>query len=533
MAPTPNDRTLEGLYILGLPYEFLSQLDPKLPIDAFRRKVNEFGITNQQIDQANGIVNWRAGGGSTWENLNRALETIGRGGDFQRVAQRAQELNPQQGMRDSNSLAKAMDEILGREVSGALRVKIPGLPTGGGNTPAGPVAPAIWNPYRGDKPLPGVEVAYGQEGRVTRPWTQTGGPAQHEDLPVLQPPGAIGGKPVAGAKPPPAAPAAGGTLPVRNTGGGTPPPTTTVAAPAQTIELPPALSKNATEEEIQKHVRQYYGFMSWGLDIPDIRQIVLDIAQNPSTKWTQEAVNGRVQATTWWQQNGINVQTWLQRRANDPATTQQEIRSKFEDFKATTKAAGIDIPDQRLWNMAEEALKWKWSEATVQAVIGSEYRFDPSKPTAQTQNVKKLASEYLVKLGDEATGYWTKQLLTGQKTEDEYKQYLVQQAKSMFPQLAGPLDRGEPLSVYLDSYKQRAAAVLEQDPDNIDFTEAKWMRLLTKADPKTGERRMMDLADVEQVIRTDPQYGYEYTKQAKDEAGSLAASIMKKMGVTA
>lgn len=298
------------------------------------------------------------------------------------------------------------------------------------------------------------------------------------------------------------------------------------------VATPPALRSDASPEEVDAHIRKHYGYLSWALDIPDIRQVAKDVAQNPSG-WTEATVMGAITATPWWQDNGIKAAEWLQRRAQDSATTQDEIKEQFDSFRSSTREVGIDIPDDRLWDIAEESLKWGWSEGTIQAVLGSEYRHDPSKPTATTRSLKAKAADYLVPIGEESLGVWAKQIITGEKSEEEFTQYVTGMAKSMFPFMADSLDRGDTVAQYVSSYAETAARTLEISPEEVDFTQPKWMRLLTKTDPKTGERGPMAIHEMDRIIRTDSQYGYEYTNQAKDEAGFLASTIMKKMGVTA
>lgn len=304
-----------------------------------------------------------------------------------------------------------------------------------------------------------------------------------------------------------------------------------VGPPVSDIPSIPALRKGASPDEVDAYVKQYYGYLSWALDIPELKGLVMEIAENPSG-FTPEAVQGRLSGTDWWKKNGQNSATWLRRREEDPATTQQEIEEKYYALSKAAKAGGIEIPTQRLWAMAEESLKWNWGEGEMQAILGSEYRFDPSKPTAMTSNLRTLAHDYMVPMGDTALGVWTKQILAGEKSEEEFKQYLTQTATSMFPTYAAGLARGETMKVQTDAYRQLAARTLELNPDTIDFTDPKWLKTLTQVDPKTGERTAMSMSGLDQLIRTDPAYGYEYTKQSMDEAGSLASSLMTQMGVT-
>ncbi len=310
------------------------------------------------------------------------------------------------------------------------------------------------------------------------------------------------------------------------TGGGE-----TTAAPVYEPSIP-ALRAGAPDAEVRDHVRRHFGYLSWALDIGELAGIVRRIAENPSGV-TKESVMGELSNTKWWKLNGQNAATWLRRRNEDPATTQREIRDRYEELSVSAKEAGIDLPVERLWKIAEESLKWNWSQATLQNVLGSEYKYDPSKPTATTKRLKQMTNDYLVPMGDTALGIWVKQIIQGTQTEESFRQYLTGMAKSMFPHMAAALDRGDTVEQYTSVFREHAAKTLEVDPESINWTDPKWMKTLTSVDPKTGERKAMDFAQFDRLLRTDPAYGYEYTKQAKDDAMSLGSALLRRMGAVA
>ncbi len=152
---------------------------------------------------------------------------------------------------------------------------------------------------------------------------------------------------------------------------------------------------------------------------------------------------------------------------------------------------------------------------------------------AQGLNVKNLANQYGVPLSDQAAMDWATKLAQGAITEDSVKGYLVEQAKSLFPALAGALDRGITVAQYADPYIQIAQQELGINPASVSFTDPKWMQALNQVDPKTGQRVSMSLDDWLKTIRTDSRYGYDTSSQGRQSATQLATALQQRFGAAA
>jgi hypothetical protein len=99
-------------------------------------------------------------------------------------------------------------------------------------------------------------------------------------------------------------------------------------------------------------------------------------------------------------------------------------------------------------------------------------------------------------------------------------------AKGAYSHLSDQIDSGLSLEDIFGNYKRYAANVLELDESQIDFTkDPKWQSAFG-----TKESGQMSLGNWVTKLKSDSQYGYQNTKQANQDANSLALAIAKAFG---
>lgn len=99
-------------------------------------------------------------------------------------------------------------------------------------------------------------------------------------------------------------------------------------------------------------------------------------------------------------------------------------------------------------------------------------------------------------------------------------------AKGAFGHLSDQIDAGLSLEDIFANYRNYAADALEIDPNQIDFTkDSKWARAFG-----TKETGQMSLTDWTQMIKTDPTFGWQYTKQANQQATDVALTLARAFG---
>jgi len=100
-------------------------------------------------------------------------------------------------------------------------------------------------------------------------------------------------------------------------------------------------------------------------------------------------------------------------------------------------------------------------------------------------------------------------------------------AKITYGHLSEQIDAGLTLEDLSASYKEKAAKLLELDPNTInfatDFSDALNYR-------KDGQPRVLSMSEWETELRTNDKYKYSFTKQANQDATSIGLAIARAFG---
>jgi hypothetical protein len=100
-------------------------------------------------------------------------------------------------------------------------------------------------------------------------------------------------------------------------------------------------------------------------------------------------------------------------------------------------------------------------------------------------------------------------------------------AKALYPHLSQQLDAGLSLDDLFKNYRTYASQYLELDPNQIDFVkDPKWARAFGTA--QTGP---MSLADWERELKTNKDYGWQFTNQANQQVSSVVSTLERAFGL--
>jgi|LakMenEpi03Aug12_release.lakeMendotaPanAssembly.Ray.scaffolds.fasta_scaffold72344_3 hypothetical protein len=111
-------------------------------------------------------------------------------------------------------------------------------------------------------------------------------------------------------------------------------------------------------------------------------------------------------------------------------------------------------------------------------------------------------------------------------TKDSILQKAQKSAKGKYFHLADQIDAGLSLEDIFSGYRNYAADALEIDPNQIDFTkDSKWARAFG-----TKETGQMSLTDWVTTIKSDPTFGWQFTKQANQQATDIGLTLARAFG---
>lgn len=284
-----------------------------------------------------------------------------------------------------------------------------------------------------------------------------------------------------------------------------------------------------TPAQIRADIDRTYGWGAAMMDIPEVAAILNMVGSGPGQINAEEA-NRRFMGTNYYKETTDTQRRW---KALNPGDAGSQLQLQIESITSKAQAQGITLDPARARQIAETSKANGWSDQMVNAALASEIKWDPQgAKTGTMAQLKAAAQDQLVPMSDQAMTQWAQAVVSGVHTMDDFKAYLKDQAVSMFPSMAAYLTKtpGGTVKTYMDPYAQDIGKTLGMNPADVDWSDPKWYRFANTQDPKTGERRVMDRADVVRTLKVDPTYKYGDTANGKQEKAGLARTILSQWG---
>ena len=113
-------------------------------------------------------------------------------------------------------------------------------------------------------------------------------------------------------------------------------------------------------------------------------------------------------------------------------------------------------------------------------------------------------------------------------TEDGLREQLQAKWKGAMPHLKDQFDAGLTLDQIGSSYRQYAAQLLEKPEDQINMFEGPYLQAFDN-----GQGGQLSLSQWIQNVKTDPRFGWQYTKQANQQSTDIALTLARAFGKVA
>lgn len=280
---------------------------------------------------------------------------------------------------------------------------------------------------------------------------------------------------------------------------------------------------DARFEKAAQQLRQMAPQMAWILDIdatkyPDVRALLA------------RAVKDRM----------FESAEGLQRFSNELNGTSffTELRDKGTKQKIVGIVGDLGFDDSNLGKLLANATNLQWDDDTLELEVYKEafrrnadgtYIHANAEARARKSNaylrIQNIGTAYFNQL-DDAT---VERVLTGGMIEQDVERQQRELAKSKYGHLSNLIDQGLTMEAITKSYQEEAARLLERDPNDISMADAKYQTAYDFVD-ESGQKRLMTTGEWVRKLRTDTQYGWDKTENAKQEARQLSASIVQAFG---
>lgn len=322
----------------------------------------------------------------------------------------------------------------------------------------------------------------------------------------------------------------------------TPTETTPITAPKVKGAKKPAVAPDAWKDILRQNFPSYSN--DWLTDnaITHFGQDVIDLmveAANPNGRFGGlKTDEGKAAYDKALRQTSYFLNTETAARAFDQATpANQQALVNQKKLEITADLGDVGLDEQTLNKVAAEAARKGLTGLGLSQAVYANILKPSGAPTplatraleaADADRIRKIGRAYNYNVTDDEL----KSILTGAPTpagvvltEEGLRQKAQNYAKGVMPQLADQIDRGLTLEEIGGNYSRYAAQILEQTEDQIDMFSGPYLQAF--GNKETGQ---LSLGDWVERLKSDSRFGWQYTKQANQQATDVALSIARAFG---
>jgi hypothetical protein len=268
--------------------------------------------------------------------------------------------------------------------------------------------------------------------------------------------------------------------------------------------------------------------------VPELRDLFVEWVTTPGM--TEDKFADKLFKTNWWRTTPQSARAWVVTTVHDPGQANRQRQQTINQYYDMAAQLGVSVPVNNMYLLAEAGLRQGWDENEIRrAILEQAHGKDPLAGTvdATATRLRGVASEWGVPYGDDQSFEEAKKIQGGRGSVEGFTERMRQQAKSLFPALAESIDKGTSVRQYAEPYAQMASQLLEMDSSQFDLSDDKFRRLLQRYDEKSGKFTPLTLAEARSTMMTDRRYGYDYTRNAHQDATSFLQDLGERFGKTA
>jgi len=300
-------------------------------------------------------------------------------------------------------------------------------------------------------------------------------------------------------------------------------------------------NKNKTDQErldalvqnIRENYPEYAIFFDndFGGYSQEVRDLLIEYAVDP--EYSEDLFDTKFKQTQYYLEVDKDIRDW---NKATPEVKRSLVDTQVDAIRATY--GNLFKDEAELQRVAEGAARQNLKGTRLRSFVFSQVSQSNKSEVAVTSTIdadaiRAIGEEY----GYRVSNSEIESILTGElergTTSVLTEQGLRTRAKTAvmgeMPHLKDQLDSGLTVKQIFRNYQQEAAEVLQTDPNTISFSNPKWRAALSKRD-ENGNVRQLSLAEWRQELRSNPDYGYQFTPQANRDATDLALTLARAFG---
>lgn len=293
-----------------------------------------------------------------------------------------------------------------------------------------------------------------------------------------------------------------------------------------------------TAEQLDTMVRQMYGSDAWMLDIPEVKTVLEQAAQN---LWDQATLESKIRQTNWWKTTSQSQQAFQSLRNTSPAELDfnapgSQAQQVYTQIQQAAGKLAVGVDDAAIRDLTMKAMEFRWNDAQINRALAGLIRFNPgagqNNAGTAIQQLMTSASDYFISMDPQTLQFWAQGVASGNQSVQSFNDFAKNMAMSKYQGAYDLLNKGLTMKQITDPYRQEAAKLMEVAPDQIDFqNNPMYGKILQYADPNTKSQRMMTTSEMNTYLRGTSQWGS--TQQARDQVGQQVKSLLTTFGTIA
>lgn len=302
--------------------------------------------------------------------------------------------------------------------------------------------------------------------------------------------------------------------------------------PTGGVGVPSGEADTGVPEDFEAAAAQIYG--GYYAIVKQNQEIASLLLLATEQGWDESKFQYELEQTNWWKDTTGAAREFSIREQRDPATVATEINNKAAELQAFGVQIGLTPGSVDYNQIARDSLRFGWGDQVTQNALN--YRATQSVAGRYSllngyygDKVRDLMRDYGQSLPNETLQVYVNDLATGAQSLETLKLEAEEAAKAMFPSIADRIANGQTVAQIAQPYRNTAASILEVDPNSIDFTSSEWAKAFTVQNAD-GSQRTMNFNEWGDYLRTNRQFGYEYTTQAKQRAYQVANQLADLFG---
>jgi hypothetical protein len=287
-------------------------------------------------------------------------------------------------------------------------------------------------------------------------------------------------------------------------------------------------------EDWKTAAKDSYGWIVDLYDSVPALQSVIDKAV--AEKWDGTRFVNAIKSTAWYKDKQQSELKYIELKTSQPGEFSAQVQDKQNTIETYAKSLGFTLSDKQLNTLANQALRFDWSDQELAQYVGTEITRKPKEDGQrvglnQTQvavNLRSLADKYGINLNGKDLNGYSAQVIKGEMSEQQITDNFRNLAKTLYPSLANQLDSGMTVTDIAQPYQNIAAQILEVDPTTIDISKPKYGKLFDFTPQQNGQARMMSQTEWTKYVRSLPEW--KKTDNYRQAYSSMATNLARVFG---